>query len=120
MRMHGTAPGISYRLGHYAGRVWGWLAHQEKRAASWLVGKGLSTRTARVLVGGANLVALGVLLYVAFWLVVVLVFVVGAAWVARNAEWDDQQETEWRTGASGFGLYRGDVRIDVGDPYEDE
>jgi hypothetical protein len=48
-----------------------------------------------------------------------IAFAVAAAWAARSADWDDEQETEWRTGADGFGLYRGDIRIDIGDPHED-
>ncbi|WP_146020234.1 DUF3742 family protein, partial [Pseudomonas sp. GW460-13] len=31
----------------------------------------------------------------------------------------DEQEPEWRLGADGFGLYRGEVRIDIGDPHDD-
>lgn len=66
-----------------------------------------------------KLATLGMLLYAAFWLTLLLLFAAGAAWHARAADWDDEQEPEWRLGADGFGLYRGEVRIDIGDPHDD-
>ncbi|MBN0401372.1 DUF3742 family protein, partial [Pseudomonas aeruginosa] len=61
-----------------------------------------------------KLVALGVLLYTASWLALLLVAAVVAAWVARNAGLDDDPtEPEWRNGPAGFGLYTYDgFRID--------
>lgn len=67
-----------------------------------------------------KLVLFGMLLYFAVWLALLLVFVMAVTLAVHRAGWDDEQETEWRTGISGYGLYRGDVRIDVGDPYEDD
>src|SRR3546814_20270951 len=55
-----------------------------------------------------NLVALGVLLYAAFWLALLLVFAIAAAWAANNADGNDESETEWRNGPAGFGLYTSD------------
>src|SRR3546814_10937686 len=40
-----------------------------------------------------NLVALGVLLYAAFWLALLLVFAIAAAWAANNADGNDESET---------------------------
>ena len=70
-----------------------------------------------------KLAALGVLVYIAFWLLaLVIVGLVVAAWSARNADWDSDEatRTEWRYGPAGYGLYTYDgYRIDPHDP-EDE
>ena len=66
-----------------------------------------------------KLAALGTLLYIAFWFALLLLFAIAAAWTALNTDWEEEQNTEWKTGAAGFGLYRGDVRIDIGDPDEE-
>ncbi len=64
-----------------------------------------------------ELAVLGVLLYFAFWLALLLVFAVIAAGVMGNAELDDEPQAEWRTGPLGFGLYHLDgSRIDPHDP----
>ncbi len=66
-----------------------------------------------VLLWTAKLAVLGLLLYVAFWLAMLLVFAVVAAWVARNLGPDETPEPEWRNGPAGFGLYTYDgYRID--------
>jgi hypothetical protein len=110
----------SERAGRWLGRFWRGVAHRESRAIRWLAAQGVPVRTGRLLFWVVKLVFFGVLLYVAFWVALLLLFGVVAAWLARGADWSDEQETEWRNGMSGFGLYRGDVRIDIGDPHEDD
>lgn len=107
------------RLGLMLGRGCRGCVHLDRRAQDWLLARGWGPGAAKATLLVAKLTALGLLLYAAFWLGLLLLFLVIAAWTARTAEWDDEQETEWRTGADGFGLYRGDIRIDIGDPHED-
>ncbi|MBG6332408.1 DUF3742 family protein [Pseudomonas aeruginosa] len=108
------------RFGRWLGRRWRAYVRRERRVSGWLIAQGVPTPAAAVLIWGVKLAVLAVLLYTAFWLALLLVFGVAAAGVARNIDWDVEHETEWRTGASGFGLYRGDVRIDIGDPNEND
>ena len=64
-----------------------------------------------------KLAVLGVLLYSAFWRALLLAFAVIAAWMVRNVDADessDDDEPQWRNGLDGYGLYRGEVRIDGG------
>jgi hypothetical protein len=93
-----------------------WL---DREANGWLLAQGLAPGVAKAALLVAKLVAVGLLVYAAFWLALLLLFLVAAAWTVRSADWDDEPEPEWRTSADGFGLYRGDVRIDIGDPHED-
>ena len=50
-------------------------------------------------------------------LALLLAFAVIAAWMVRNVDADessDDDEPQWRNGLDGYGLYRGEVRIDGG------
>lgn len=105
-------------LGQALGRMWWAYMRQERKANSWLVAQGLPAGVARAKLLAIKLVALGVLLYVAFWLALSLVFALVAAFVAARKS-SDEDEPEWRMGFSGYGLYRGDTRIDPGNPDED-
>src|SRR3546814_17388549 len=75
---------------------------------------------ATVLVWVVKLVALGLLFYAAFWLALVLLVGVAAAWTASNSTVDDDRWTqpdELRNGEAGFGLYSSSgPRIDPPDP----
>ncbi len=87
------------------------------RACGWLVAQGLPAGLAKTILWVVKLAVLGVLLYSAFWLTLPLAFVILAAWVVRNADADessDDDEPQWRNGLDGYGLYRGEVRIDGG------
>lgn len=110
------------RLGRWLGRTWRAYGSRERQAAGWLVARGMPAGAATALLWAVKLAILGVLLYAAFWLALLLVFGIVAAWFARNADWDDEEEDQpqWRVGAAGYGLYRGDIRIDIGDPYEED
>ena len=107
------------RLGRTLGRGWRGCARLDRQAQGWLLAQGWAPGVAKAVVLVAKFAVLGVLFYTAFWLALLLLFAVASAWTVSNAEWDDEQETAWKTGAAGFGLYRGDVRIDIGDPNED-
>lgn len=107
------------RAGRALGRMWRGCVRLDRKANGWLVAQGWAPGVARAALLAIKLVVLGVLFYAAFLLALLLLFLVAAAWTVRTADWDDEPEPEWRTGADGFGLYRGDVRIDIGDPHED-
>lgn len=107
------------RLGRTLSRAWRGFERLDRKAHGWLVAQGWAPGVAKAVLLVVKFVALGVLFYAAFWFALLLLFAVTAAWTARTTDWDEEQETEWRTGADGFGLYRGDVRVDIGDPHED-
>ncbi len=107
----------SHRLGRGAGCVWrGYLRH-ERRVAGWLVARGVPAGAATAVLWIVKLAVLGLLLYTASWLALLLAFVLIAAWMVRNVDADessDDDEPQWRNGLDGYGLYRGEVRIDGG------
>jgi len=107
------------RIGRWLGRGWRGYVRGERWVSAALVAKGVPVAAATVLVWMVKLAVLAALIYVAFWLALLLVFAIVGAWVARNADWDEP-EPEWRNDLAGYGLYQGNVRIDVGNPDEDE
>ncbi|MCY1360227.1 hypothetical protein D9M68_436510 [compost metagenome] len=80
-----------------------WHAGGLVRGALWLV----------------KLAVFAMILYSGFWVAAVCLGVECAAWAARNLDLEEP-ESEWRLGHSGYGLYRGETRIDIGDPFEDD
>lgn len=109
------------RLGRSLGRGWRAYARGEKRVANWLVSKGVPTAGATVLLWVVKLAVLGLLFYVAFWLALLLLFLVAVAWGAEDMDWGKTPEPEWKQGPVGFGLYTYDgFRIDPHDPYDEE
>ena len=108
----------SHRLGRGAGRAWRGYLRREQRVAGWLVTRGgVPAGAATAVLWIVKLAVLGVLLYSAFWLALLLAFAVIAAWMVRNVDADessDDDEPQWRNGLDGYGLYRGEVRIDGG------
>ncbi|TQF98754.1 DUF3742 family protein, partial [Pseudomonas aeruginosa] len=79
------------RLGRTLGRGWRAYVRGERRASSWLVSKGMPAAGATAFVWVVKLVALGVLLYTTFWLAVLLLLGVAAAWLAGNSARDDDR-----------------------------
>lgn len=67
-----------------------------------------------------RLAALGVLMYAAFWLALLVMFAVAAAWAGglRPTAHDDDTE-EWRDGLQGYGRYQDGVRVDSAMLFED-
>jgi hypothetical protein len=87
---------IAERTGRWLGRMWRNCVRQEARAIQWLTSKGLPAGVGPVLFWIIKLTVFGLLLYAAFWLALVLAFVVVAAWLARNADLEnDHSELEW-------------------------
>lgn len=113
---------LAERVGRALGCGWRVYRRWEARAVQWMVGKGMSGGSANAVLWAVKLLVLGVLLYVAFWLALLVVFAIVAAWLAQNADWNRVRsgEPEWREGPAGYGLYTSDdYRIDPHDS-EDE
>ncbi|MQU08732.1 DUF3742 family protein [Pseudomonas helleri] len=84
------------RLGQILGRMWRGCLRQERKMNGWLVEHGLPAGGATALLWIIKLVVLGLLLYAAFWMVLVLLFAVVAAWMVRDS--DDDASEEWAVG----------------------
>ena len=110
------------RLGRTMGRTWRSCARLDRRAQGWLLARGWAPGIAKAALLAVKLAAIGVLLYTAFWLALLLAFALVGAWVVRNDDgsYDEEHKPEWRYGPAGYGLYTHDYyRIDPHDP-EDE
>lgn len=102
------------RLGHWLGGMWRAYARRERQAAAWLVNHDVPAGGATALLWVVKLGVLAVLFYAAFWLALLLLFAIMAAWVAEHGCLDqDDSQPEWREGPAGFGLYdKSDWRVD--------
>ncbi len=114
------------RLGRSVGRGWRAYARGERRLSSWLASKGVPVVGASLALWVVKLAVLGLLLYFAFWLAVLLLLGVAAAWMVVNSPTKDDrwaQQDELRNGEAGFGLYSSTgQRIDPhnpNDPFDD-
>ena len=77
------------RLGRWLGGVWGVCLRAERRAHRWLVAQALPAGGAAVLIWVIKLAVLGVLLYVAFWVALMLVALAVAARMAEQTPGGD-------------------------------
>lgn len=95
--MKPSAPtSFAARLGQVLGQMWQAYMRQEWKVSGWLVAQGLPVGVAKVVLLVIKLVVLGALLYVAFWLALLLVFAVAAAWMIRDSDHDESEE--WAVG----------------------
>ncbi|NQD94999.1 DUF3742 family protein [Pseudomonas sp. CrR25] len=81
------------RFGRRIGLMWRGFVRRERQIAGWLVARGLSAGAATALLWGVKLAVLGVLLYAMFWLALLLVITIVAAWAAQCGAQDE--EFEW-------------------------
>ncbi|RTB44146.1 DUF3742 family protein [Pseudomonas aeruginosa] len=81
------------RFGWKLGQVWRGYVRRERSAAGWLVAQGVPAGGAKVLSWLVRLAVLGVLFYVGFWFVLLLVVVV-AVWAAAGGH--DSEPDEWQ------------------------
>ena len=113
--------GNAERFGRWLGGLWRGSIRRERQVAGWLAAQGVPATGATALLWIVKLAVLGALLYAAFWLALLLVLALAAAWVAHNAPpEEDDEKAEWRMGWSGYGLYRGETRVDPGLPDDDD
>jgi fatty acid desaturase len=82
------------RVGRSLGRLWRGGVRLERKARGWLVAQGLAPGVAKTALLVAKLVALGLLLYAAFWLALLVAFSVAAAWAVRGSAYDEYEEWE--------------------------
>ena len=111
------------RLGRTLGRAWRSCARLDRRAQGWLLARGWAPGIAKAALLAVKLAAIGVLLYTAFWLALLLAFALVGAWVVRNDDgsYDEEHKPEWRYGPAGYGLYtHDDYRIDPHDPDDEQ
>lgn len=111
------------RLGRTLGRAWRGCARLDRQAQGWLCARGLAPGAALAVSVVVKLAALAMLLYSAFWLALLLAFALAGAWLLRSDDgsYDEEQQTEWRHGPVGFGLYTSnDQRVDPHDPDDDQ
>lgn len=87
-------PTFAERFGRILGRAWRGCAHLDRRAQGWLRARGWAPGAAKATLLVVKLVALGLLLYAAFWLALLVAFAVVAAWAARGAANDEYEEWE--------------------------
>lgn len=112
--------GWFFRLGRAARRVLRGYGRGEQQTVGWLVSNGLPAELTWGAAWIVRLAIVAILLNAAFWVALLLLFGIAAAWVARNTDWDDDESPEWREGHSGFGLYdRKEWRHDIG-VYDDK
>ena len=113
--------GNAERFGRWLGQSWRGYVRRERQAAGWFVAQEVPAVGAMALLWIVKLAVLGALLYAAFWLALLLLFALAAAWVAGDAlPEEDDEKAEWRMGWSGYGLYRGETRVDPGLPDDDD
>ncbi|AXL70952.1 DUF3742 family protein [Pseudomonas sp. NPDC077186] len=83
------------RAGRILGLMWRAYMRQEWKVSGWVVAQGMPTSLAKAMLVVVKLVVLGALLYVVFWLALLLVSIVAAAWAARDS---DHESEEWAVG----------------------
>lgn len=114
-------PKIAERFGHWLGSVWRGYRSRERQVTRCLVAKGMPASLILAGLWAIKLLVLSVLLYGAFWLGLILAFAAAAAWAGSQKSIcvAEDEVPQWRMGLSGYGLYRGGVRIDPGDQDDD-
>ena len=109
--------GFVGRIGYSFGRVFRAYAQKEVLAADWFVARGVHRTLMKVMLWVVKLVLLGTLLCLSLWLALFyLVCVVASAFHTRGVIFPDRASggDGWRHGASGYGDYSGEHRVDAG------
>lgn len=108
------------RLGRTLGQAWRGCARLDRRVRGWLLARGWAPGAAKTALLVVKLAVIGVLLYTAFWLALLLAVLIATAWSMRcSPDWSavNEEQLEWREGHGGFGLYdKNEWRHDMGDP----
>jgi len=81
------------RLGRTLGRAWRGCARLDRRAQGWLRGQGLAPDLVQAASLVVKLAALGVLLYSAFWLALLIVRLVVVSWMAKQDH--DEEDSDF-------------------------
>lgn len=108
------------RFGQGLGRVWRWLVRADGKMTAWLMRQGFPQGAAIATLWLARLAALGVLMYAALWLALLVVFALAAAWAGGHKPVVQDDDTdEWRDGLQGYGRYQNGARVDSAMVFED-
>ncbi|WP_339456255.1 DUF3742 family protein [Pseudomonas sp. EA_65y_Pfl1_P120] len=110
---------IPERLGRWTGRVWRGYVRREARLCAWFQDKGLPVLLTKTLLWVVKLTLLGVLLYAMFWVALIFLLALIAAWTVRNPP-PPSERGEWRHGNEGHGYYRDGRRVDYGRLFEQD
>ncbi|MCC4607751.1 DUF3742 family protein [Xanthomonas campestris pv. zinniae] len=114
-----SKPTLSRRAGRAVARVWRWLLFRNQRLKRWMVAAGMPSGVARVAGTVSLLIVVGMLFYVAFWVgIAVITTMTVICFVGCIGALDTTEEARWRDGVAGYGLYRGEIRIDPGEQEE--
>ncbi|WP_434025717.1 DUF3742 family protein [[Pseudomonas] boreopolis] len=109
------------RLGRWVGERHRTLRRREALVVHWMTDCGVPLGLARLLPWTVKVVVLLALLYVAVWLVLLLVFEAVAARVLEaQSQMTPEERGQWRDGERGFGYYEGCFRTDLGNPWNSE
>ncbi|MWA29842.1 DUF3742 family protein [Burkholderia pseudomallei] len=81
-----SRPSWAHRFGEWAGHTWRWLARQDRRALAWLTKQGLPAGAAKMVSWTVKLLVLVVVLYAAFWLVLLLALLVIAGLATSHVD----------------------------------
>lgn len=107
----------SRRLGAWLGRACRSYLSRERRLSMRLSESGVPIWLTKTCCWIIKLGVLGLFLYTAFWIALISCVITFVAWWILKADFDPYEEQpKWRNGLSGYGLYRGGVRIDPGSP----
>jgi len=112
---------FSHRIGKTLRRTWqGWL-RLEQRLATKLAAKGWPTALAKFI--HLPILLMILLLGLMAIKVLALIFLITTGlFILANSKSSQEEPPadEWKLGVGGFGLYRGDIRVDPGDPPYEE
>ena len=106
---------LAERFGRRLGLVWRTFLRLERQTVAQALERGVPRAITSGGIWLVRLLIMGGLLYVASWVGLLLAVLVLVAWVACRPSIPADEQPQWRMGISGYGLYRGGVRIDVGD-----
>lgn len=89
-----TAAQITFaeRIGRALGRLWRGGVRLERKVQGWLVTQGLAPGAAKAALLVVKLVAIGLLLYVAFWLALLVAIAMATTWMASQQDRDDDSD----------------------------
>lgn len=82
------------RVGRTFGGLWRGCVRLDRRATHLLVEKGWAPGVAQAVMLFIKLAAIGVLLYAAFWLTLLFVFVIATAWLASSSDEDVLEQSQ--------------------------
>jgi hypothetical protein len=109
--------GFAERIGYGFGRILRAYVKKEVSAIDWLTARGAHRSLTKVVFWVVKLLVLGALLCFALWVALpYFVLVVASALQRRGVIFPERGGggDRWRHGASGYGDYSGDHRVDAG------